>query len=100
LLPALQLAVKRKGNRHSYPVVLTKTDKPTDKALHQTEKDFREFTKKLADTLRLTSVPGEPTEADLAAAAASMTIPILKTSSFERVWRDDVWKDVLTKKRW
>jgi hypothetical protein len=125
---ASRAAAVRKAEGKSpflYTVVLTKTDKATEKILRQTEKDVREGTKAFMTTTSTTTSNSatatdstvniiHKTDADEVAEAEAGgvgkevekevvgRIPILKTSSVERVGRDDVWRllqDVLTQKR-
>lgn len=120
-----------------YTVILTKTDKATEKGLHKTERDVRLGTRDLALILKATKEEeegegeGEESEGDEEGNEESEVsskaneerkrenyvekeevvseeemklkkqklnrelhslVPILKTSSFSRVGRDDVWK--------
>ena len=120
-----------------YTVILTKTDKATEKGLHKTERDVRLGTRDLALILKATKEEeegdenegeegegegGEENEVRSKVNEEKITenyvekeeivlseeeiklnkqklnrelhslVPILKTSSFSRVGRDDVWK--------
>ena len=120
-----------------YTVILTKTDKATEKGLHKTERDVRLGTRDLALILKATKEEeegegeGEESEGDEEGNEESEVsskaneerkrenyvekeevvseeemklkkqklnrelhslVPILKTSSYSRVGRDDVWK--------
>jgi TATA-binding protein-associated factor Taf7 len=118
-----------------YTVILTKTDKATEKGLHKTERDVRLGTRDLALILKATKEEeegeedeGEEEEGNEENEVSSKVneekkkenyvekeeivlseeeiksnkqklnrelhslVPILKTSSFSRVGRDDVWK--------
>ena len=118
-----------------YTVILTKTDKATEKGLHKTERDVRLGTRDLALILKATKEEEEEEEGeegegegeidgeenkvehekkieanyverqDIVLSDEEMKlnkqklnrelhslVPILKTSSFSRVGRDDVWK--------
>jgi G3E family GTPase len=117
-----------------YTVILTKTDKATEKGLHKTERDVRLGTRDLALILKATKEEEEGEEGEgekegneenkvsnksneekkkenyvereevvLSEEEIKLNkqklnrelhslVPILKTSSFSRVGRDDVWK--------
>ena len=113
-----------------YTVILTKTDKATEKGLHKTERDVRLGTRDLALILKATKEEEEGEEGEgegdgeenkveheekitanyverqdivLSDEEVKLNkqklnrelhslVPILKTSSFSRVGRDDVWK--------
>lgn len=114
-----------------YTVILTKTDKATEKGLHKTERDVRLGTRDLALILKATKEEeegegeeggGEENNENKEEHEGKITanyverqdivlsdeeiklnkqklnrelhslVPILKTSSFSRVGRDDVWK--------
>lgn len=116
-----------------YTVILTKTDKATEKGLHKTERDVRLGTRDLALILKATKEEeegeegegeGEEEENEVSNKSNEdkkrenyvekeevvlseeeikfnkqklnrelhSLVPILKTSSFSRVGRDDVWK--------
>lgn len=110
-----------------YTVILTKTDKATEKGLHKTERDVRLGTRDLALILKATKEEEEGEESEgeeegnkqngekerenyvekgevvLTEEEVKLNkqklnrelhslVPILKTSSFSRVGRDDVWK--------
>ena len=111
-----------------YTVILTKTDKATEKGLHKTERDVRLGTRDLALILKATKEEEEEEggednddnieeheekkavnyverENDVILSEEEIKlnkqklnrelhslVPILKTSSFSRVGRDDVWK--------
>ena len=97
-----------------YTVILTKTDKASEKGLHKTERDVRLGTRDLALILKATIEEEEAEEdekeansenekiedsADVIKAKKqklnrelNSLVPILKTSSLSRIGRDDVWK--------
>ena len=101
-----------------YTVILTKTDKASEKGLHKTERDVRLGTRDLAMILKATIEEEEKEEEeeeekegieknDIAEIETEEEIklkkqklnrelhslvPILKTSSLSRIGRDDVWK--------
>ena len=100
-----------------YTVILTKTDKASEKGLHKTERDVRLGTRDLAMILKATIEEEEKeddietegaegkegeieseTEEDLKLKKQKLNrelhslVPILKTSSLSRIGRDDVWK--------
>ena len=100
-----------------YTVILTKTDKASEKGLHKTERDVRLGTRDLAMILKAT-IEEEEKEDDMETEGAEgkegeieseteediklkkqklnrelhSLVPILKTSSLSRIGRDDVWK--------
>ena len=96
-----------------YTVILTKTDKASEKGLHKTERDVRLGTRDLAQILKATLEEEEKEEEeDKSEGEKSVAesenekklkkqqlnrelnslVPILKTSSLSRIGRDDVWK--------
>ena len=103
-----------------YTVILTKTDKASEKGLHKTERDVRLGTRDLAMILKATIEEEEKgddmetegaegkegkegeieseTEEDIKLKKQKLNrelhslVPILKTSSLSRIGRDDVWK--------
>ena len=99
-----------------YTVILTKTDKASEKGLHKTERDVRLGTRDLALILKATleeeEEEEEKEEEDKSEGEKSVAesenekklkkqqlnrelnslVPILKTSSLSRIGRDDVWK--------
>ena len=96
-----------------YTVILTKTDKASEKGLHKTERDVRLGTRDLAMILKATieeeemEIEGKEeqgkgaeleTEEETKLKKQKLNlelrslVPILKTSSLSRIGRDDVWK--------
>ena len=100
-----------------YTVILTKTDKASEKGLHKTERDVRLGTRDLALILKATLEEEEKEEEEEEDESESegeksvaesenekklkkqqltrelnSLVPILKTSSLSRIGRDDVWK--------
>ena len=104
-----------------YTVILTKTDKASEKGLHKTERDVRLGTRDLALILKATIDENENdgdeegeggdsndknekeevkelSEEEIKAKKQQLNrelnslVPILKTSSLSRIGRDDVWK--------
>ena len=104
-----------------YTVILTKTDKASEKGLHKTERDVRLGTRDLALILKATIDENDKEEDDgegdndenenenekevkelseeeIKAKKQQLNrelnslVPILKTSSLSRIGRDDVWK--------
>ena len=96
-----------------YTVILTKTDKASEKGLHKTERDVRLGTRDLALILKATLEEEEKedeedeSEGEKSVAESenekklkkqqlnrelNSLVPILKTSSLSRIGRDDVWK--------
>ena len=102
-----------------YTVILTKTDKASEKGLHKTERDVRLGTRDLALILKATLEEGEgegegdeekdgqndkekiikiESEEEKKLKKQQLNrelnslVPILKTSSLSRIGRDDVWK--------
>lgn len=103
-----------------YTVILTKTDKASEKGLHKTERDVRLGTRDLALILKATIDENENdadedreegdddhkkekevkelSEEDIKLKKQQLNrelnslVPILKTSSLSRIGRDDVWK--------
>ena len=95
-----------------YTVILTKTDKASEKGLHKTERDVRLGTRDLALILKATLEEEEEEEEDESEGEKNVLeienekklkkqklnrelnslVPILKTSSLSRIGRDDVWK--------
>ena len=105
-----------------YTVILTKTDKASEKGLHKTERDVRLGTRDLALILKATLEEGEGDEEKEGVEEEkdgqndkekiikieseeekklkkqqlnrelNSLVPILKTSSLSRIGRDDVWK--------
>ena len=94
-----------------YTVILTKTDKASEKGLHKTERDVRLGTRDLALILKATLEEEEEEEDESEGEKNVLEIenekklkkqklnrelnslvPILKTSSLSRIGRDDVWK--------
>ena len=95
-----------------YTVILTKTDKASEKGLHKTERDVRLGTRDLALILKATLEEEEEDEEDESEGEKNVLeienekklkkqklnrelnslVPILKTSSLSRIGRDDVWK--------
>jgi hypothetical protein len=98
-----------------YTVILTKTDKASEKGLHKTERDVRLGTRDLAMILKATieeeekeeemEIEGKEEKGDESETEEEIKlkkqklnrelhslVPILKTSSLSRIGRDDVWK--------
>mmetsp|Transcript_25889 Transcript_25889/g.24716 ORF Transcript_25889/g.24716 Transcript_25889/m.24716 type:complete len:654 (+) Transcript_25889:102-2063(+) len=98
-----------------YTVILTKTDKASDKGLAKTERDVRIGTRDLALILKATidedneelNIDNEEKEEEIELSVVEKgeqkrqmmseldsLVPILKTSSLSRIGRDDVWKQL------
>lgn len=76
---AHRAAVQRKQEDRAplrYAVILTKTDRASDKALRESKADVRAGTKGLAELL-------------------GAEIPVICTSAIDRQGRDDLWKLLL-----